>query len=255
MLILINKSLYCLKKKKHMLNPLSQFSIIPSLSLNLFNYNFIITNFSISLLIYLFIIVLFFKIASHKLNIIPNNKQILGEQLFKMILTLVNNNIGHEMLEIIPMVLSVFIFISINNILGIIPFVFPNTSNILLTTMISLTVYSVIIYLGIKQKGIKYFDWISDKKIPLFLLPMILPIEILLSIIKPFSMSMRLSCNIIAGHVVSEVLLGLTFLAKYFFFIPFTLLTIINFFELFTSILQGYIFSVLTCAYMSESLE
>ena len=146
-------------------------------------------------------------------------------------------------------------FILISNSVGMIPSVFTTTSHISVTFTLAIFVFITITAIGFVKNGIGYFSILLPKGTPMFLAPLIIFIELFAYLARPISLSIRLAANMTAGHVVLKVLATFVILSGLFGIMPLILLTILTGFEIFISILQAYIFSVLTCAYLNDALN
>ena len=138
--------------------------------------------------------------------------------------------------------------------LGDVPYSFAVTSHISITFSIAIIVFALITITGIVKHRLKFFKLFMPKNIPVILMPLMLIVELFVYLMRPVSLSVRLAANITAGHIVMKILAGFTMLAGLFFALPFMLLVSITGLEIFISILQAYIFTVLTCVYLSEVL-
>lgn len=154
----------------------------------------------------------------------------------------------------LSLITTIFTLVLFLNLIGLTPSIFAVTGNLIITTSLGIIVYSTIVMTGIMNIRIKLF-FLSFFNVPGIALIIIYPIEFLSSIIKPFSIGIRLAANISAGHIVKHVLLDLMHKFSYIFFIPYALIVVINVFEIINCIMQAYIISILTCTYLSEVIQ
>jgi F-type H+-transporting ATPase subunit a len=123
------------------------------------------------------------------------------------------------------------------------------------TFILAMLVFVVIAVTGLIKNGMKYLSILLPKGTPIFLAPLMVIIELFAYLARPVSLSLRLAANITAGHIVLKTLTMFITLSGCFGIMPFILLTILTGFEIFVSILQAYIFSILACAYLSDALN
>ena len=237
-----------------MLNPLKQFVVHP-ISFNLYYYKFSITNSTLSFLITYLLVVLFVYSISTKSSLVPGRRQACGEVFFLMIQNILVSTAGKNSQQFFTFIFSLFMFILISNLIGLIPFMFTTTSHIQVTFILATFVFIIITIIGFLKNGTKYLSILLPKGTPSFLAPLMIVIELVAYLARPISLSIRLAANMTAGHVVLKVLATFVILSGFFGIVPFIVLTMVTGFEIFVSVLQAYIFSVLTCAYLSDALN
>ena len=161
-----------------------------------------------------------------------------------------------------PFIFSVFIFVLLANMLGIIPHVHTATSHIIVTLTMACIIYGSILIMGLIQKGWGFFRIFLPSSVPLYLAPLFVPIEIISFLSKPFSMAIRLFANMVAGHVVLKIfagfvvsLVGFNWLIKPFAILPLAMGSIMTCFEIAVAFIQAYVFTILSCIYISEMLR
>jgi F-type H+-transporting ATPase subunit a len=236
-------------------NPLQQFNIYSVVPLDIWGYNFAITNSAITLFIVYSIILGLCTLACLKTNLIPNKIQICGEAIFQMIDGLLVSTAGKNSKKFIPLIFALFSFILISNGIGILPFAFTVTSHVSMTFALAGSIFILITIIGFVKNGLGYFSILLPKGTPIFLAPLMIVIELFAYLARPISLSIRLAANMTAGHVVLKVLATFVVAAGIFGVLPLILLTILTGFEIFIAVLQAYIFSVLTCAYLGDALN
>jgi len=170
---------------------------------------------------------------------------------------LVHAVIGEEGKGWFPFIATLFLFIATCNLLGLIPGSFTATSNINVTASLALLVFVLVQFAGIRKKGFAgYAKGLVPSGIPKPILVIMIPIEIVSLLVKPFSLAVRLFANMLAGHMVILVFLGMIILFKSIILIPlpFIGVVIMYAFEIFVALIQAYIFAVLTASYLSDAL-
>ncbi|WPX96022.1 F0F1 ATP synthase subunit A [Candidatus Bandiella euplotis] len=238
-----------------MLNPLQQFEIYSVFNFSIAGHNFVITNSTIAMLCAYLILLMLCCVACFKVRLIPNKVQVCGEAIFEMIDGLLYATASKNSQNFRPLVFTLFSFILISNSIGLIPIAFTTTSHISITFALAAFVFVLITLIGFIKNGVKYLQILLPKGTPIILAPLMIVIELFAYLARPVSLSIRLAANMTAGHVVLKVLATFVISSGFLGFLPFILLTILTGFEIFIAALQAYIFSVLTCAYLSDALN
>lgn len=188
----------------------------------------------------------------------PRNYQIMLESIFLFIFRLVKQQAGKEGLIYLPLILSLFTFILILNLLSLLPFAFAVTSHLIWTLYFSLSLCLGIFLVGIFHYKIKFLR-LFVPEVPLLLYPMMIILELMSYVIRSFSLAIRLSANIIAGHtlvhILADAILYLCNIKNVIVILPFMLLIAILVLELGIAFLQAYIFVILFCMYLNDSLH
>ena len=211
------------------------------------------------------ILIVFFLVAGRKPQLVPTKRQWLAESIYGF----VRNNISVEMIgprgvRFAPYLTTLFCFILLMNLWGIVPFVqiSPN-SHIAFPAILAAISYVMFIYVGIRKHGfVKYLKVALIPPAPLFILPMLVLIEIFSNfIVRPFALAVRLFANMFAGHMLLLVftLGGFAMINANAFFAPFSLLSwvmsiALTFLEFLVIVLQAYVFTVLTASYVQSAL-
>ncbi len=237
-----------------MYSPLDQFDIIPIFIFNQFGYDLTLFNIFIPqiIIIIIFYILWIFK---NDYKIIPYNIQILLEEINNFIKELIINQIGKEGLNYLPIILTIFLLILFLNLLSVIPFGIALTSHLIVTMWLSLSICSGIFILGLYEKNIHFLK-IFIPKCPIALLPILIIIEIFSYIIRAFSLSIRLTANILAGHTLVNIIsiFVIKTLEQYIIIsiIGFLGLLFILILELGVACLQAYVMTILICIYIKD---
>ncbi len=238
--------------EKH--NPLSQFEVKKIVDLNIGGYDISFTNSALYMVIATFSIIAFLLIATRRKLLIPSRIQVIAESIYHFILDTVKSGIGDEGLKFFPLVFSLFVFILFCNFLGMTPYSFTSTSQVIVTLSLAMVAFVVITIFAIVRNGfLGFLHMFIPSGVPLWITPVIFAIELFSFLIRPVTLSVRLFANIVAGHVLLKVVAGFIIsLGVIFGTLPFLFSVVMTGFELFVAILQAYIFSVLVCAYLGE---
>lgn len=239
------------------LNPLDQFKVYTIAELpKLFGYDISFTNSSLFMMISVMLIMIFLICGVRKGASIPGYFQAAVEYAYDFVVSIIENNAGSQGLKHIPLIFTVFIFILSCNLVGILPYGFTVTSHIIVTFALSMVVFIYTTVVGFKERGIGFFRILLPKGTPLWLAWLIVIIKLFAYLVRPISLSMRLAANMTAGHIVIKVVAGLIMDMNVFLSpLPFLFVAALIGVELFVAVLQAYIFTVLTCVYLSDSVK
>ena len=236
-------------------NPLEQFNIDVYVPLKLGPLDISLTNASVMMLLAVFGAILIMWLLTRHLKIIPHLGQTIAEALYNFIKEMIEDTIGPKGLTILPFVLSLFLFILFGNLLGLFPYAFTFTSHLSVVGAIALIGLLTSVILGVWNRGLSWFHVFLPKGIPLALAPLMVPIEIISFLSKPFSLTVRLVMNMTVGHIMLEVVAGFVFALGIAGFVPLLFTGVLILFEVFIGILQAYIFTILSCIYLSEAFD
>lgn len=237
-----------------MFSPLEQFDVIPLIFFSLGNYD--ITFFNIFLPLLLIIALLYF-VESFYINykLIPSNIQYIFESILEFIIGIIKNQIGKDGFLFLPFIFTVFIFVLLANLLSVIPFGIALTSHLIVTMWLSLSICSAIFVLGLLYQNIQFLK-IFIPKCPIALLPVLILIELFSYVIRAFSLSIRLTANILAGHtlvnIISVFIVNTLSINILFSFLGFLGIFAILLLELGVACLQAYVMTILICIYLKD---
>jgi F-type H+-transporting ATPase subunit a len=238
------------------MDPLHQFAIKKIYDINVMGYDVSFTNSSLFMMLTVMLTALFFRVCLKNAALVPTRKQVLAESLYKFITDLIDENIGPEGKKFIPLVFSVFIFVTICNLLGMVPYGFTVTSHIIVTLALAVIIFITVLAYGFATHGLKFLSIFLPSGTPLWLAPLMIAIELFTFLARPFTLAIRLAGNMMAGHVLMKVLasfvVAMGFIGGW---IPISFMTIIAGFEIFVAILQAYIFTILTCVYLENTIN
>ncbi len=235
---------------------MQQFEIKRLIPIELFGYDVSFTNASLFMVIALAIIPLFYLIAMNRRALVPGRLQSTAELSYEFIANMVKDIVGPGGMKYFPWIFTIFMFILVLNILGLLPYSFTVTSHIIVTFALAAMVWLIITAIGFMNHGIGFLKLFVPDGVPFWLLPIIVVIEVISYLIRPISHSVRLFANMMAGHAMLKVfagfVIGLGVLggwAPLVFLVGFTGL------ELVVAFLQAFIFTVLTCIYLNDAVN
>ena len=241
-------------------NVFEQFEISRLIPISFFGLDISITNSTIFLLLtLLFIYFIYISIVKNGL-ITPTRWQSVVEILFDVILEITKDNIGKKGGKYFPFIFTIFIFILVLNLFGVVPYTFSPTAHIAVTFGLSLSIFIGVTLLGIVNYKSNYFSMFMPAGSPLALAPFLIIIELVSHTAKAISLGVRLAANITAGHILFSIFSGFVWTmltAGGFITIasiaPFLILLFVTVLELAVAFIQVYVFSLLTAIYISES--
>ena len=239
--------------KQH--SPLEQFEIIPYLNIKNGNFDFSFTNSSLAMVITVLIIILFLTFTVNTRSIVPTRMQLISELLYNFISKLLNDTIGHEGKKFFPFVFSIFMFVLIGNMVGMIPYSFTFTSHIIVTFALAAIVFIGVTILGFIKHRLHFFSFFVIPGLPWYMLPLLIPIEIISYLSRPISLSVRLFANMLAGHTLLKVFAGFVVTLGFAGILPLAFIVALTGLEILIAFLQAYVFAILTCLYINDAIH
>jgi F-type H+-transporting ATPase subunit a len=237
-------------------SPLAQFEIQPLAKIQIGGLDASFTNSALWMVLAVAAITAFMLLGTRKQAIVPGRWQSLCEGMYDFVSNLLKENVGNEGRRFFPFIFSLFMFILFCNLFGLLPGAFTVTSHIIVTAAMALFVFIGVTILGIILHGFHFFAYFVPKGAPLWLMPLMIPIEVLSYFIRPLSLSVRLFANMVAGHVMLAVVGGFVFaLGVWAGWIPLAFVTVLFGLELLIACLQAYVFTILTCIYLNDAIH
>jgi len=239
--------------EKH--SPLEQFEIIPIIDIKSGNIDLSFTNSSVSMILTVAIITLFITITVNTRAIVPTRLQLLSELSYNFIAQLLKDTIGSEGRRYFPFIFSIFMFVLIGNMVGMIPYSFTFTSHIIVTFALALLIFIGVTVLGFTKHGFHFFSFFIIPGLPWYMLPLLIPIEVISYLSRPISLSVRLFANMLAGHTLLKVFAGFVVSLGIAGFLPLVFVVALTGLEILIAFLQAYVFAILTCLYINDALH
>ncbi|MEE8612797.1 MAG: F0F1 ATP synthase subunit A, partial [Nitrospirales bacterium] len=194
--------------------------------------------------------------AGSSRQLVPTRLQSLAEILVEFIRGMIRETMGQEGMRFFPLVSSLFFFILFCNLLGLIPGSYTVTSQLVVTGVFAVGVYTLSVVVGFRLHGIRFLGILVPPGTPGWLIPLMIPIELISHLARPLSLSVRLFANMTAGHVILGVLFGLTIAGGLVIgWLPFAFTVALYALELGISFIQAYIFTILTCVYLGDAIH
>lgn len=236
-------------------SPLDQFKIIELIPIKIGGIDASFTNASAFMLIAVAGVTAFLTFSMSSRSLVPGRWQSMAEMSYQFIANLVRDNVGTEGRQYFPFIFTLFMFILFANVLGMIPFAFTVTSHIIVTLALALVVFIGVTVIGIVKNGVKFLGLFAPSGVPVFVLPLLVPIEIVSYFVRPVSLSVRLFLNMMVGHTMLKVFAGFVVLLGIWGVAPLLFIAVFIGFEIFVAVLQAYIFTVLSCLYLNDALH
>lgn len=245
-----------------MASPIEQFEIKPIVPLGKIGGSEIaFTNSALFMVIAVAVIAVLFIYGTRNRSLVPGRLQSLAEMGYEFVASTVKDSAGHDGMKFVPLVFSLFMFVLVCNLLGMIPGSFTVTSHLVVTAALAAIVILTVIIYGIAKHGAHFFGLFVPKGVHPLMLLILVPIEVISFVSRPISLSVRLFANLLAGHIALKIFAG--FVATLIFAggwivlspLPLLLTVAIVALEFLVAVLQAYVFAVLTCIYLHDALH
>ncbi len=241
-------------------DPIHQFALTDIISFG--DGGVSLTNSALFMVLTVALISVFLLASTSSRSIVPSRAQALSEMLYEFIANMVRDSAGKEGMRFFPFVFSLFMFVLIANLFGMFPFFFSVTSHIIVTFALAMLVILTVIIYGVWRNGFKFLKLFVPAGVPAYVLPIVVPIELVSFLSRPVSLSVRLFANILAGHITLKVFAGfvvtmgsLGFLGWLGALLPLTMTVALTALEFLVAALQAYVFAVLTCLYLNDAIH
>jgi F-type H+-transporting ATPase subunit a len=243
------------------MDPIHQFNIHKIFTIgHIGNQEIAFTNSSAYMLLAVAVIGLLMLATSR--NLVPGRLQSIAEISYEFVANTIRSTAGAEGMKFFPLIFSLFMFIAVSNMIGIIPYTFTVASHLVITAALALLVFFIVLIYGFWKNGLKFFKLFVPSGIPVFILPLVVFIEVFSFFLRPVSHSVRLFANMLAGHIALKVfasfvpLLAALGIAGYFgAVLPLGMVIALTALELLVAFLQAYVFTILTCIYLNDTLH
>ena len=187
--------------------------------------------------------------------LVPGLWRSISESLYEMVLSMVQETVGRDGRAFFPFIFTLFMFLLVANLLGMIPGGFSVTSHLAVNFSLALLIFIGVTIVGVAKHGWKYCGLFMPHGAPLWTAVILIPIELISYCTRPFSLALRLFANMTVGHVLLKVFAGFVIPLGLFGIAPIAVLVALNALELMVAVIQAYVFTILTCVYLSEALH
>jgi F-type H+-transporting ATPase subunit a len=195
-------------------------------------------------------------------QLVPGRLQSLAELSYEFVASTIRSSAGSEGMKFFPLVFSLFMFILVSNLVGIIPYQFTIASHLIVTAALALLVFFIVLFYGLYRNGMKFFKLFVPSGVPIYIMPLVVLIEVISFFLRPVSHSVRLFANMLAGHIALKVfasfigMLGAVGILGWAgAVLPLGLTMALTALELLVAFLQAYVFAILTCIYLNDAIH
>ncbi|MEZ5824718.1 MAG: F0F1 ATP synthase subunit A [Geminicoccaceae bacterium] len=240
-----------------MAGPLEQFEVKPIMTMVFepLGLNMSFTNSALFMAVGIGIAAWLFKRGLDGASLVPTRLQSIVELLYEFVRGMILDNVGKEGLRYMPVIMTIFLFILLGNLIGMIPGTFTYTSHIIVTFTLAVCVIVGVTVIGFARHGTHFLRLFAPHGVPPFIYPLLVPIEIISYLIRPVSLSMRLAINMTAGHIMLKTFAGFVVAMGIFGILPFLVAVGLIGLELIIACLQAYVFAVLSCIYLNDAIN
>ncbi len=195
-------------------------------------------------------------------KLVPGRMQSIAEISYEFVADTIRTTAGKDGMKFFPFVFSIFMLVTVSNLVGIIPYTFTISSHIIITAGLAFLVFFTVLIYGFYKNGLRFFKLFVPSGIPVAILPLVVAIEIISFLSRPVSHSVRLFANMLAGHITLKVfasfvtMLGAMGIVGVFgAVLPLALVVALTALELLVAFLQAYVFTILTCIYINDAIH
>ena len=239
--------------EKH--SPLEQFEILPYAHFEIGGVNLAFTNSSLAMVVTVIAITVYLTLSVNTRTLIPSRMQLVSEMSYNFIAQLLNDTVGDQGKKYFPFVFAIFMFVLVGNLLGMIPYSFTFTSHIIVTFALAAVVFIGVTILGFAKHGFHFFSFFVVPGLPWYMLPILIPIEVISYLARPISLSVRLFANMLAGHTLLKVFAGFVLPLGLAGVVPLAFIVALTGLEILIAFLQAYVFAILTCLYINDAIH
>jgi len=245
-------------------SPLEQFEILTLIPLQLGAFDLSFTNASLLMVLSLGALIVLNQLIAVEGNglLVPSRWQTILESIYSLVSQMLSETVGSKSGEFVPFIFTLFSFILTCNLMGLVPYSYTITSQLILTISLGWAIWLGKLLIGFRFHGLRLFGMFLPSGIPFALAPFFILLEVLGFIIPVISLSVRLFANLMSGHILLKILFGfswtmmlsstLLFIAH---FIPLSILFILFGLETGVAIIQAYVFTILSCIYISDMVH
>jgi F-type H+-transporting ATPase subunit a len=244
-------------------DPIHQFNIVKYFTLGHFGgYELAFTNSALFMAIAVLGIGLLLIGATHSRALVPGRLQSFAEMSYEFVADTIKNTAGTEGMKFFPFVFTIFMFVLFLNLIGLVPYTFSVTSQIVITASLAFMVFFIVVIYGFYKNGLHFLKLFVPSGIPIYILPLVTFIEVLSFLSRPISHSVRLFANMLAGHITLQVFGGFVVMLSAIGIVgwagavlPLLMTIALVALELLVAVLQAYVFAILTCIYLHDAIH
>jgi F-type H+-transporting ATPase subunit a len=237
------------------IKPLHQFEIHRLVPIHIGGIDVSYTNSALLMTIVVVLVTALLVLGTRKRALVPGRWQSLAEMSYEFVADMIDTNVGHGGREFFPFVFTLFMFILFANFLGMIPYSYTVTSQIVVTFALAAVVFIGVTIIGIVRHGFRFLRLFVPQGVPAVLLLLLVPIELLSYFIRPFTLAIRLFANMLAGHTMLAIFAGFAASIGLLGILPMGIDILLVALEVLVAALQAYVFAILTCLYLSDAIH
>ncbi len=243
-------------------DPTHQFLVNKIVPIEIGGIDFSFTNSSLFMVATVAVAAGFLYFTTSQRGLVPSRMQSVSEMSYEFVASMLRDGAGSHGMKFFPFVFSLFMFVLTANLIGMVPYLFTITSQIIVTFALSMLVICTVVFYGFYKHGFGFLKLFVPSGVPGALLPLVVSIEVISFLSRPISLSIRLFANMLAGHITLKVFAG--FVASLGAFgavgvagaiLPLLMTVALTGLEFLVSFLQAYVFAVLTCMYLNDALH
>ncbi|MDE0809755.1 MAG: F0F1 ATP synthase subunit A [Alphaproteobacteria bacterium] len=238
-----------------MASPVEQFKLKPLAHFEVAGLDLSYTTSALWMTITVIGVTAFLTLSMRGGRLVPGRWQSMAEMSYEFIANMVRENVGNEGRQYFPFVLTLFLFILFGNLMGMIPFAYTFTSQIIVTFAMAFTIFIGVTIIGLVRHGLRFFTLFFPSGTPIALAPVLIPIEVISYFVRPVSLSVRLFANMMAGHTMMKVFGGFVVALGIMGVAPMVMIVALTGFEILVAALQAYVFAMLTCMYLNDAIH
>ncbi|HEX7776121.1 MAG TPA: F0F1 ATP synthase subunit A [Parvibaculum sp.] len=232
-----------------------QFRIESIVPIHFGNIDVSFTNSSLYMVIAATLVTLLTVLGMSRGSLVPGRLQSVAELSYEFVANMLRDNVGDAGKRYFPFVFTLFMFVLVCNLLGMTPYSFTVTSHIIITFAFALLIFIGVTLIAFAKHGIGFLKFFAPHGVPIYLLLLVVPIEVVSYFSRPFSLSIRLFANMMAGHTVLKVFAGFVIALGVFGVAPLVFMVALTGLEVMVACLQAYVFAILTCIYLNDALH
>ena len=236
-------------------SPLSQFEIKRWVPIEIGDVDVSLTNSAAFMVLTVVAIGVFLILGMRRPAIVPGRWQSMVELSYVFIANLVKDTVGTEGRPYFPFIFTVFMFVLVGNLIGMVPYGFTFTSHIIVTFTMAMVVFLGVTVIALIKHKMHFFTFFMPPGVPLIMAPLLVPIEIISYLSRPMSLSVRLFANMLAGHTLLKVFAGFVVALGLFGVFPLAFVVVLTGLEIVIAFLQAFVFTILTCLYLNDALH
>jgi F-type H+-transporting ATPase subunit a len=236
-------------------SPLAQFEIKTLVPMQIGDINVSVTNSSVMMIATVIVVSSFLILGMRRSALVPGRWQSMVELSYIFIANLLKDTVGSGGRPYFPFVFTTFMFVLVGNLLGMIPYSFTFTSHIVVTFAMAFVVFIGVTIIAIIKHKMHFFTFFMPPGVPMYMAPLLIPIEIISYLSRPISLSVRLFANMLAGHTLLKVFAGFIFALGAAGVAPWLFVVALTGLEIVIAFLQAFVFTILTCLYINDALH